>query len=69
MERRVGLGTALVERGCVDSDEIGRRNAREVLAWGDPGMDRRKTERMHEFVETGSAPRCRPPRACVQPAL
>jgi len=46
MERRVGVGTALVERGGVDSDEIGRRNAREVLAWGDPGMDRRKTERM-----------------------
>ena len=56
------------ERGCVESDEISRSNATEFfLACGDPGMDRRIAEGMHEFVETGLKP-LRHPIACLQHA-
>ena len=40
---------------------------RSLLACGDPGMDRRKAEGMHEFVKTGLKPLRRQP-ACLQHA-
>ena len=57
-----------MERGCVESDEISRSNGTEPLSCGDRASDRRKAEAMHELVESGLTPLCRPP-ASLQHAL
>ncbi len=58
--------TGVVERGCVESDEISRSNTTEFRVCGHPGMGWTRTEGTYAIVPTGLKPLCSP--TCVPSA-